>query len=438
MRGVYRHFLLTLELNVRSSQAMVYGYLVPVIFLVAFGAVFRAQTPPLLAQMGQLLTITILGGACFGLPTSLVAERERGIWRRYRLLPVTTAALVGSVLAARVIIVASAALLQVVLAHLIFYTPLPDHPLQAVAGVFLVTACFLGIGLVIAAAANDVPAVQALGQCLFLPMIMVGGVGIPLAALPTWAQRLSGFMPGRYAVDVLERCYGGAAGISAAAFSVAALAVMGAAGAISGAALFRWDNVRNRSSSSWAWQWVAFISWLLVGLYASGSGHLEPVPAASDGYQGVTQAQVAGISYEYLPGDQEFVSRLSRPFGNGGSMKSVEGIARLLKDWPPGWLSDEGQAARNLLCAAGIADVSEDLHEGEIARLVFDDLRERFGDEKLKKILAWIILYPKEGSAICTAPELGLPHQFREEIVRERAVLYAKKFLGRLSGRISD
>ena len=45
-----------------------YGYLVPVIFLLAFGSVFRADTPPLLAQMGQIVTITILGGACFGLP----------------------------------------------------------------------------------------------------------------------------------------------------------------------------------------------------------------------------------------------------------------------------------------------------------------------------------------------------------------------------------
>jgi ABC-type multidrug transport system permease subunit len=436
VRGLYRHFLLTLELNVRSTQAMVYGYLVPIIFLVAFGAVFRAQTPPLLSQMGQLLTITILGGACFGLPTALVAERERGIWRRYRLLPVPIAALVGNVLAARVLIVASAALVQVCAAHLLFQAPLPAHPLQAVAGVFLVTACFLGFGLIIASAANDVPAVQALGQCIFLPMIMIGGVGIPLVALPTWAQRLSGFMPGRYAVDVLQRSYG--EGFSDAGFSVGALVVAGATGAITGAVLFRWDSARSQSRSTWAWMSLAFASWLAVGLYASGSGHLEPVTAASSGYLGVTPAQVAGISYEYLPGDQEFVSRLSKPFDKGGSMKGVEDFSARLKDWPPGRVADDGQAARNLLCAAGIADVSEDPHEGEIARLVFDDLRARFGDGKLSSILAWIILYPKEGSAISTAPELGLSHHFREDIIRERTVLYAKKFLGRLSGRISD
>ena len=96
LRGCIRHFLLTIHLNFRNPQAIVYGYLVPVIFLFAFGGVFRAEDPPLLAQMGQIVTITILGGACFGLPTALVAEREQGIWRRYRLLPVPTAWLILS------------------------------------------------------------------------------------------------------------------------------------------------------------------------------------------------------------------------------------------------------------------------------------------------------------------------------------------------------
>ena len=50
--GLFRFFLLSLELNCRSKQAIVYGYLVPVLFLVAFGSVFRAATPALLGDMG--------------------------------------------------------------------------------------------------------------------------------------------------------------------------------------------------------------------------------------------------------------------------------------------------------------------------------------------------------------------------------------------------
>jgi len=33
---------------------------------------------------------------CFGMPTAMVADRERGVWRRFRLLPAATGSLVKS------------------------------------------------------------------------------------------------------------------------------------------------------------------------------------------------------------------------------------------------------------------------------------------------------------------------------------------------------
>ena len=57
--------------------------------------------------------------------------------------------------------------------------------------------------------ADNVPAVQALGQCIFLPMLIIGGVAVPLASLPEWAQHLSAFFPGRYAVEALQACVTG-------------------------------------------------------------------------------------------------------------------------------------------------------------------------------------------------------------------------------------
>ena len=438
LRGLYQHFLLSLELNARSKQALVYGYVVPILFLVAFATIFRAETPALQGEMGQVLTITILGGACFGMPTTLVAERERGIWRRYRLLPVATGELVGGVLAARLVIVASAAALQVGLAHFVYGTPFPLHPLQATAGVVIVTASFLGLGLLVAALADDVPAVQAIGQCLFLPMIMIGGVGIPLLALPVWAQRISGFMPGRYAVDVLQLSYDDPTGIGRGVFSMLSLVVVGAGAAVAGAKLFRWEAGRRMDRSPWAWLGAALSAWMIVGIAAALGGRLAPPQPPNAGYEAVSEAQIDGISYDNLPGDAEFVSRLAPPFRDGDDMRGMRQFAAKLDAWAPGRLGDAGQSARNLLCAAGIADVSRDVHEGEVARLVFDLLRRRFGDDRLGRILAWIILYPRAGTAIPSAPELGLEREYKEGIVRERTVLYATKFLGRLRGKIRD
>ncbi|MFW6354261.1 MAG: hypothetical protein ACOC3I_07750, partial [Verrucomicrobiota bacterium] len=123
LKGLWQHFSLTLRLNFRSARAIAYGYAMPVLFLFGFGSVFRAGEPALLAQMGQILTITLLGGACLGMPTALVAERERGVWQRYRLLPVSVSALLANVLLVRVVLVGLGVLLQMALAHLVYGTP---------------------------------------------------------------------------------------------------------------------------------------------------------------------------------------------------------------------------------------------------------------------------------------------------------------------------
>src|SRR6185369_15134898 len=80
MSGLWQHFLGSLRLHFRNRLALVYGHVFPLIFLAVFFLLYRHERVPLLRHLGELLTVTVLGGACFGLPTTLVGERERGVW----------------------------------------------------------------------------------------------------------------------------------------------------------------------------------------------------------------------------------------------------------------------------------------------------------------------------------------------------------------------
>ena len=435
-RGLARHFLLTLQLNFRNKQALVYGYLVPVLFLLAFGSVFRSDSPLLLHQMGQLLTISILGGGCFGLPTGLVAERELGLWRRYRLLPVPIGHLLASTMVARMIIIALGVALQIALARLIYGTPLPVNPGQTGLAFLVVTFSMLGLGLLVAALADDVPAVQALGQCLFLPMIMIGGVGVPLSVLPTWAQRLAGFMPGRYAVDVMQRSFSSPQGLYGAGFSLMALAIIGAAAGGIGARLFRWDARPHTNRPARLWVAAALVPWIAVGCVALSTGRLKTVGPDAAESEEITDAQIEAITYNDLPGDDEFVTPLARPFLNAAERAPVEELLARLQTWAPARLDDAGQSVRNLVCIACIADLTRDPREGKVGRAVFDHLRANFPQEQLRRALAWVILRPDDGTVINHAPELGFPRHPPQISIRSRSVLYAGKFLGRLEGKI--
>jgi len=281
VNGIWPQLRMSLTLYFRNRMAMLYGYLFPSVFLLAFYVLYRYERVPLVRYMGELLTVTILGGACFGMATTLVSERERGVWRRYRLAPIPTGALVLSTVVARYVLLLTAGLLQIALA-MALGMPLPVHPLQLVVAFSLAALAFLGLGLVIAMLADNVPAVQALGQTIFLPMLIIGGVAVPLTSLPDWALHLSAFFPGRYAVEAIQATVNGA-GLSTVGFSLVALLLIGVAACAAGAGMFRWDaKQRIATSSGKGWLAVALAGWVSVGLLAQWQGRVIPMELAAE------------------------------------------------------------------------------------------------------------------------------------------------------------
>ena len=276
MDAFLHQFRVSLSLHFRNRMALIYSYLFPTIFLIAFWVLYRYDRVPLARHMGELLTVTALGGACFGLPTTMVSERERGVWRRYRLAPVRTGTLLASTVAARYVLLVLAGLLQVVLAMAIGM-PLPNHPLDLWIAFTFVAFALLGLGLVIATLADNVPAVQALGQCIFLPMLIIGGVAVQLSSLPDWAQHVSAFFPGRYAVEAMQTAVTGQ-GLRVMGFSLLALLLIGLAGFVAGIRLFRWDaEQRFAQRSGKGWVAMALVAWAAVGLLAESRGRIGPI-----------------------------------------------------------------------------------------------------------------------------------------------------------------
>ncbi len=446
---------LSLKLNFRNRMAVIYGYLFPLIFLVAFWVIWRNDEVPLALHLGQLLTVTVLGGACFGLPTTLVSERERGVWRRYAITPAPVWVFIASLLAARYVLLLTAALLQLALGFA-FGMPLPLHPVALLATFTVAAIAFIGFGLVIAMLADTVPAVQALGQCIFLPMLMVGGVAVPLSSLPDWAQHLSAFFPGRYAVEAMQAAVTGR-GLSGTGFDLTALLLIGAAGGLAAGMMFRWDGgERFMARSGKAWLLLAIGMWLAVGAVAELRGQVrtvsaadaEAVPGVSDfraptkpmppDWEAVTPADFDTIAFDRLPPDSGIIAPIAAPDEAPDPTVAyrIANIDAALEHWPPGMVADPVQRVRNWLSVLAVPDVLQmEQMEKFLPPLVFRHLREMFGDPDLAKLLYWVAMHPDGGEdmAMRHLDALGLPAisgPMRKP--RARVMLYALKFLGRL------
>ena len=447
MNGLVEHFSLSLRLHLRNRTAMIYGYLFPLIYLAAFGVLFRHEKIPLLRHVGEWLTVSVLGGACFGLPTTLVSEREHGVWRRFRLAPVATWRLVASTVAARYVIILSAGALQLAVAAATGMTA-PAHPFALALTFSVVTLAFIGLGLVIAALADTVPAVQALGQCVFLPMLIIGGVAVPLVSLPDWAQHVSAFFPGRYAVEVLQVCVTGA-GLGAARFDLLALVVIGVAGVVAGGKLFRWDASQHfLTRGGKIWLGLVFAAWIAIGTWAELRGRAivaapvansAPAPAVlvDPPWMKLTSAEVALLDFK-VPSDEGVVSPIASADDVPDEMSEleIESVRTGLPTWAPGLVADEAQAVRNILCICAVPDVIQMPVERFLPLTILDHLLSRYPKERLIKLLTWIALHPEDGDVLLDVHELGVRGAVGDpELVRERSYLYAIKFIARLTGR---
>jgi hypothetical protein len=451
---------LSLKLNFRNRMAILYGYLFPLIFLIAFWTIYRNEPAPLILHLGQLLTVTALGGACFGLPTTIVSERERGVWRRYRLAPVGGWNFILAILLARLFLLFTAALLQLMLGFFLGM-PLPVHPAGLMIGFVFTAIAFMGLGMTIAMLVNNVAAVQALGQCIFLPMLMIGGVAVSLESLPRWAQHVSAFFPGRYGVEAMQLCATGR-GLSGTGFDLLALSLTGAAGAVAAAGMFRWDQSFKPNK---AWLLFAFGMWVVVGAIAEISGRVT-IGASSEtrifesakdflaaqkskpvltltSWEQVSDADIDQIAFTRLPPDEGIVAPVSR--SDEEPDPAILGLLDRIRDslpgWAPGNVADPVQRARNLLTIAAVPDILEmEQVERFVPRLVFARLQAVIPPHNLPKILYWIAMHPNQGEeqAAHELAPLGLPQiGGPDKSVRGRVMLYAFKLLGRLTGHIS-
>lgn len=268
MRGWLYFLQIHLRLNLRNRQAFFFGFLFPLFFLFLYGSVIGQGNPKLVGSMIPLLMVlTALTGALFSLPMGLVAARERGILRRYRLTPVSSAVIMGANLFTGYLTTLFSAAYQLLLAHWAYGVNYNGSLLYTWIFLTLTFLAFAGMGMIIAAFAETTQAAPAMAQIIFLPMMALSGMMFPVEFLPWWAQHFARYLPGGYAVHGLRAAllYGRS---PVANWSDTLILATGSATAIFIAVqLFRWEPGEKVQPAGKRWALAALFPYLFAGLW---------------------------------------------------------------------------------------------------------------------------------------------------------------------------
>ncbi|MYW67636.1 ABC transporter permease [Streptomyces sp. SID8379] len=199
--------------TVSSKFQMLFGILMPLLYLVFFGPLLTSL--PLASSgsswqvlvPGLLLQLGLFGAAFCGF--GIILEKHSGVVERMRVTPVSRLALLlGRVLRDTLLFLFQAVLLVLTAVAMGLRAPLAGI-LIGFAFVALLTISLASLSYALAFRVGTPQEFGPVVNAVTMPSMLLSGLMLPMALGPAWLNVLSHVMPLRYLVDAIRDAYVG-------------------------------------------------------------------------------------------------------------------------------------------------------------------------------------------------------------------------------------
>ncbi|MEV7067172.1 ABC transporter permease [Streptomyces collinus] len=202
-----------LRQSLRSRFALLFGVLMPLLYLLFFGPLLtdlplggRGSSWQVLVP-GLLLQLGLFGASFAGF--SIIIEKGHGVVERMRVTPVSRLALLlGRVLRDATVFVFQAVLLVLAALAMGLRAPLAGVLIGFVF-VALLTASLAALSYALAMKVRTPQEFGPAINAMTMPMMLLSGLMLPMTLGPKWLDVLSHFIPFRYLVDAVRDAYVG-------------------------------------------------------------------------------------------------------------------------------------------------------------------------------------------------------------------------------------
>ena len=264
--------VMRMKLAMRSLTFIFFSLAMPLGFLIAFEILFGRSGPGAVAYvLGAVLAITAMG-SFWGMSMQLVLFREQGILRRFRLAPISPAAMLGSSVISNFFLVIPTVILEFLICRLIFHMRTWGNMWQIILLVAIGAATFSSLGLIVASVANDMQETTVINNILWSVFLFLSGATIPLTIMPGWVQKITVFLPSTYLATGLEGGMLRWVGTREAIEDALALLVCLVISFEISRQLFRWEPEEKIRGKRKFWAAAALIPFLLLGAYEMTHG----------------------------------------------------------------------------------------------------------------------------------------------------------------------
>jgi ABC-2 type transport system permease protein len=243
MKAFLHHLGYDFRTGIRDRTQLLMNYLLPLGFFLLVSGLMVGVNPLFKDLMLPAMTVfAVMSAALLSLPSTLVSARESGVFRSFRINGVPSGSLLAIPPLGGLVHMAVVAVIIAVLGPRMYGGSAPGSIAGYAAAGLLSYASMASVGALIGvAAANDRSTIM-IGQFLYLPSILLGGLMVPAAALPPALARASLLLPASHAMRAFQ-----ALGMKPGSgpfpwVSVAALATGTVLCFALAALLFQWDS----------------------------------------------------------------------------------------------------------------------------------------------------------------------------------------------------
>ena len=215
IRDTWLIFRRSLVLTIRQPVWIVFGMMVPVLYLVLFGPLLEGATQAAGSTTnafnwfvpGLIIQIAIFGTAFGGF--GLIAELRNGVVERMRVTPMSRVSMLLGRSLRDVVILMLQATIMIVLAIPFGLEIEPGSIVAVLALLVLIGLAVAPLSYAGGLALKSEDAFAPVVNAIALPMLLLSGILLPMALAPDWLQFLSTINPLTHSVDAARALFNG-------------------------------------------------------------------------------------------------------------------------------------------------------------------------------------------------------------------------------------
>jgi ABC-2 type transport system permease protein len=239
--AAWRQYRLERRMFWRNPGAAFFNFLLPLLLLALFGAVFSGDQEQLDVVVPGIAGLSVMSATFVALAYNLTFLREHGVLKRLRGTPMPPSAFFAGAAASKVANVVLQVAIVVAAGRAFFGIPWPGDGFALAVFTAAGVVCFAALGVALSHAIPNSESAPAYVNAVFLPMMMLAGVFYDEEDAPAVLRDIAEVLPLTHLIDGLSGAIVHGEGLAAHGTALLVLALWTAAALVAAVRGFSWD-----------------------------------------------------------------------------------------------------------------------------------------------------------------------------------------------------